>query len=154
MTIFLLFIIFEKMATQDSSVPAFRFCYWFAKRENYLSPRSPHYPIESILFAPSHLLVSGASVAVLVGAYRERSHLRPLCKWNRHWSTLPAIYWLLLLSEYVEVNPAPWTHRSTTISNFVCSQTRKDHTKHLNQITSNLLHDQRPFWRWLNNTRR
>ena len=35
------------------------------------------------------------------------------------------------------------------ISNKVRSLTREDHRHHLNQITSNLQNDQRPFWRWL-----
>ena len=38
-------------------------------------------------------------------------------------------------------------------SNLVRSHTRMDHIEHLSQITSNLSQDQRPFWRWLNNTR-
>ena len=39
------------------------------------------------------------------------------------------------------------------ISNQVRSLTRKDHTRHLDQITANLTQDQRPFWRWLKNIR-
>ena len=42
--------------------------------------------------------------------------------------------------------------RYKTISNLVRNQTRMDHAEHLNQITLNLSQDQRPFWRWLNNT--
>ena len=64
-------------------------------------------PMEGILFVPSHLLVSGTNAAVLVGAYRECPHLRLQCRWRRHWSTLLAIYWLLLLSGNVDVNPGP-----------------------------------------------
>ena len=33
------------------------------------------------------------------------------------------------------------------------SLTRKDHTRHLDQITANLTQDQHPFWRWLKNIR-
>ena len=31
--------------------------------------------------------------------------------------------------------------------------TRQDHRQHLQNISSDLSHDQRPFWRWLNNMR-
>ena len=37
-----------------------------------------------ILFSSSHLLVSGVSASVFVGAYRERPHLCPLCRQRRH----------------------------------------------------------------------
>ena len=39
------------------------------------------------------------------------------------------------------------------ISSHVRSLTRKDHTRHLDQITANLTQDQHPFWRWLKNIR-
>ena len=42
--------------------------------------------------------------------------------------------------------------RYRDISNRVRSLTRRDHTRHLEQITENLHKDQRPFWRWFKNT--
>ena len=39
------------------------------------------------------------------------------------------------------------------LSNKVRNMTRKDHLHHLQDITSNLHTDQRPFWRWLKNIR-
>ena len=36
--------------------------------------------LNELKFAPRHLLVSGTNAAVLVGAWRKRSHLRPFCR--------------------------------------------------------------------------
>ena len=69
---------------------------------------------EALLFARRHLLVSGTSAAVIVGAWRERSHLRPSYRRRQRWfAIIPAIYWLLLLSGDVEANPGPPTLPST-----------------------------------------
>ena len=43
--------------------------------------------------------------------------------------------------------------RYKVISNKVRDLTRRDHRKHLEEITMDLEHNQRPFWRWLKNMR-
>ena len=43
--------------------------------------------------------------------------------------------------------------RYRTMCNTVRKLTRRDHSLHIQQITENLHRDQKPFWRWLKNTK-